>query len=177
MTMVADVIFPRGGTVFPPERQRRRDALRAYAEHHARAEGRPLQTWVRETWDLKDYEAKDLIRGNASETIWERILSQRANPHGGMRIGLVILEAVTGERLDEHFASQKEIVANERAAWAAEESRISALEARAKQRRAVARGTGREGAHTNSKANGGAGVGAEGMGSRGSRAAAQRNSD
>jgi hypothetical protein len=39
-----------------------------------------VQTWVRETWGLKDYEAKHLIKGDASETVWERLLKQRG-PH------------------------------------------------------------------------------------------------
>lgn len=162
MTMVADVIFPRRGTVLPPER--RRDALRTYAEHHARAEGRPLQTWVRETWGLKDYEAKDLIRGNASETIWERILGLRNNPHGGLSVGLAILEAITGESLDEHFAKQREAVANERAAWTAEESRITALEASARERRSFARREARDAPLQDRRSRRAPGLEAQGMG-------------
>lgn len=168
MTMVADVISPRRGTILPPDRQRRRDALRSYAEHQARAEGRPLQSWVRETWGLKDYEAKDLIRGNASETIWERILQMRGNPHGGLSLGLIILEAITGESLDEHFAKQREVIANERAAWTAEESRIAALEASARERRSFARRKGGEAVVPDGRANRSARMEASGVG-RGAR--------
>lgn len=175
--MVANVISPRRGTIFPPERQRRREALRAYAEHQARADGRPLQTWVRETWDLKDYEAKDLIRGNASENVWERILRQRQNPHGGMGIGLIILEAIVGETLDEHFTKQGEFVANERAAWTAEESRIAALEAGNRERRSFARGTPRKGALPNGRADSPSRVGASGVGGKGTDATDVATSD
>jgi hypothetical protein len=132
MTMAADMIITRRGTILPLD-QRRRDALANYAEIAADQAGIPLQRWVRETWSLKDYEAKDLIRGNASEAVWERILKQRG-PHGGWRIALPILGAVIGEDIAEHFANEKAQVAHERAVYAAEEARIAALEAHARQR-------------------------------------------
>ena len=64
MTLAAHMITTRRGTILPLD-QRRRDALANYAELCAQDAGQPLQKWVRETWGLKDYEAKDLIRGNA----------------------------------------------------------------------------------------------------------------
>ncbi len=106
MTATATMILTRSGTILPLD-QRRRDALANYAEHEARAAGVPLQTWVRNTWGLKDYEAKDLIKGNASETVWERILKQRDNPHGGWAVALPVIGAVIGLDLDEAIKTER----------------------------------------------------------------------
>lgn len=137
MTLTADGIMTRRGTEFGLDR-RRRDALATYAETAALAAGKPAQTWVRETWGFKVYEAKHLLAGNASETMWERILKQRG-PHGGWRVALPILGAVIGEDVAEHFANERKQVAHERAVYEAEESRIAALEAAARERRSFAR--------------------------------------
>lgn len=66
--------------------------------------GAKPQTWVRETWDLKDYEAKDLLKGNASEPVWERILTHK---NGGWSVALPILGAVIGQSLDDHLEKQR----------------------------------------------------------------------
>lgn len=137
MTLVADMIITRRGTVLPLD-QRRRDALANYAELAAEDSGKPLQAWVRETWGLKDYEAKDLIRGNASEAVWERILKRRG-PHCGWVVAIPIIGAVIGQDLADHFANEKAQVAHERAAKQAEETRIATLEAHARERRSFAR--------------------------------------
>jgi hypothetical protein len=137
MDLTADMIITRRGTILPLD-QRRRDALANYAEAAAINAGKPVQTWVREAWKLKDYEAKDLIKGNASEVVWERILKLRG-PHCGWAIAIPILGAVIGEDLSDYFASEKERVADERARWAAEEDRVSTLEAFARERRSFAR--------------------------------------
>lgn len=134
MTLAADMIIPRTGTIFPLD-QRRRDALAEYAETAAADAGQPLQTWVRVTWGLKEYEAKDLIRGNASETVWERILKRRG-PHCGWSVAIPIMGAVIGHDIADHFANEKAQVAHERAAYAAEEARLATLEAHARERRA-----------------------------------------
>lgn len=136
MTLAADMIITRRGAILPLD-QRRRDALANYAEIAAADAGQPLQTWVRITWGLKEYEAKDLIRGNASETVWERILKRRG-PHCGWAVAIPILGAVIGHDIADHFANEKAQVADERAAFAAEEARLSTLEAHARERRAFA---------------------------------------
>jgi hypothetical protein len=132
MTVTAMALNTRRGTILPLD-QRRRDALAEYAQHEAAEAGIPLQTWVRQTWRLEVYEAKDLIRGNASEAVWERILKQ-GGPHSGWSLAIPILGAVIGTDIAEHFASERRQVAHERARYAAEEARIAALEAHARNR-------------------------------------------
>lgn len=144
MTVTADGIMTRRGSEFALDR-RRRDALAAYAENAAEEAGRPPQAWVRETWGLKDYEAKHLLRGNASEVVFERLLKRRG-PHLGWRLALPILGAVIGEDIAEHFASELREVADERARAEAREARISALEAHARERRSFGRLGDREAA-------------------------------
>lgn len=103
MTVTADMIITRGGTVLPLD-QRRRDALAEYAEIEARAVGQAAQRWVRQTWDLKDYEAKDLLKGNASEPVWERILKHR---NGGWAVALPIMGAVIGHGVEDFLLEQR----------------------------------------------------------------------
>jgi hypothetical protein len=164
MTLASHMIITRRGTILPLDR-RRRDALSTYAEFAASDAGVPLQKWVRETWGLKDYEAKDLIKGNASETVWERILKQRG-PHGGWRVALPILGSVIGEDIAEHFANEKAQVAHERAAQAAEETRLAALEAHARERRSFAGLDGRQAALRDRRTTGERRVDAARMGHR-----------
>lgn len=137
MTYEAAQIMTRRGSEFALDR-RRRDALVTYAETAADEAGIPVQTWVRETWGLKPYEAKHLLRGNASETVWERILKQRG-PHGGWRVALPILGAIIGEDIADHFANEKAQVAHERAKFQAREAQVAALEAHARERAAFGR--------------------------------------
>jgi hypothetical protein len=133
MTVTAMTLNTRRGAILPLD-QRRRDALAEYAQQAAAEAGVPLQTWVRETWRLQVYEAKDLIRGNASEPVWERILKGQG-PHTGWAVAIPILGAVIGQDIAEHFATERQQVAHERARFAAEEARIAALEAHARERR------------------------------------------
>lgn len=137
MTYGTDAIMTRRGREFALDR-RRRDALATYAEIAAANAGKPPQQWVRETWGLKDYEAKHLLRGNASEVMWERILKLRG-PHGGWSVALPVMGAIIGQDVADHFASEREQVAHERARHEAEEARISRLEALARERRSFGR--------------------------------------
>lgn len=104
MTVTADMIFTREGTILPLN-QRRREALMSYAQLAADDAGIPRQTWVRRTWGLKDYEAKDLLKANASETVWERILMLRG-PHCGWEVALPVLAAVIGLPVSDFFRDQ-----------------------------------------------------------------------
>lgn len=144
MTLAGSMIMTRRGASLALDR-RRRDALATYAELAAQDAGKPVQTWVRETWGLKDYEAKHLIKGDASEVVWERLLKQRG-PHKGWCLALPIMGAVIGEDIADHFANEKAQVAHERAAYAAEEARLATLETHARERRAFARLADREAA-------------------------------
>jgi hypothetical protein len=103
MTATADMIITLGGTVLPLD-QRRRDALANLAQLEAKAAGLPAQTWVRQTWGLKDYEAKDLLKGNSSEPVWERILK---HPNGGWSVALPILGAVIGHDVEVFLQAQR----------------------------------------------------------------------
>lgn len=123
----------------------RRDALATYAEIEAAKHDKPAQQWVRETWGLKDYEAKHLLRGNASEATWERILKSKGR-HGGWAVALPIIGAVIGQDVADHFAAERDRIADERARHEAEEARITALERHARERLAAVGLGAREGA-------------------------------
>jgi hypothetical protein len=111
MTVTGTMIITRGGTVLPLD-QRRRDALMNYAVQAADAAGMPRQAWCRKVWKLKDYEAKDLLKGNASETVWERIIKMRG-PHCGWEVALPVTAAVVGQDLHEFFREQMRAAAKE----------------------------------------------------------------
>jgi hypothetical protein len=113
MQVTAEMIFTRGGGFLPLD-QRIADALMTYAQHAADAEGMPRQTWCRKYWRLKDYEAKDVLKGNASKTIYERILKMRG-AHCGWFVGLAVTGAVIGQPLHEFFREQNERAAREAA--------------------------------------------------------------
>lgn len=113
-----DIITLRG-TVLPLN-QRRRDALAHYARIAADDAGMPPQTWCRKTWKLKDYEAKDLLKGNSSEAIWERIALGKHPEHGGFRLILAIYGAVLGVAFED-------FIEKERKQHADRERRLSAL--------------------------------------------------
>lgn len=90
-------IISLGGTIFPLNR-RRRDALMVYAKAAAEKAGKPAQTWVRETWDFTVAEAKEVLKANASEPLWERIIQ---HPNGGWRVLLPVMGAVIGQSLED----------------------------------------------------------------------------
>lgn len=112
MELTADMIITRRGTILPLD-QRRRDALANFAVEAAKASGIPAQRWARETWTLKDYEAKDLLRGNASEPVWERILKHK---NGGWPVALPILGAVIGHGIEDFITQEQERLSRERKA-------------------------------------------------------------
>jgi hypothetical protein len=122
MTVTGTMIITRGGGNLPLD-QRRRDALMTYAQQAADLAGVPRQTWVRQAWKLKDYEAKDLLKGNASETVWERILKGRG-PHSGWAVALPVLGAVIGVEISEFFRDQMRQAAKD-AARAEEQERLA----------------------------------------------------
>lgn len=111
MTVTAEMIITRRGTVLPLD-QRRRDALMNYAQQAADDAGVPRQSWARKTWDLRDYEAKDLLKGNSSEQVWERILKLRG-PHCGYHVALPVMAAVIGHPVHEFFREQTRQAARE----------------------------------------------------------------
>lgn len=120
--------------------QRRRDALAAYARAaHSRTQTRHgAQAWVEIHWGLTDYEAKHLLKGNASEAVWERIVK---HPNGGWSVVIPIMGAVIGMSLESYIEQQAEGARRERAQWEATEQRLAALSARVAERRRVRRGT------------------------------------
>lgn len=76
-----------------------------YAQGAADAAGMPRQTWCRKVWKLQDYEAKDLLKGNASEVVWERILKLKGE-HCGWHVALPVLGAVIGMPVHAFFQDQ-----------------------------------------------------------------------
>jgi hypothetical protein len=83
MDVTMEEISSRGGTILPLTR-RRRDALAEYVVQAAAKAEKPRQTYARERWDLTTAEAKDLLKGDASEAVWERIMR---HPNGGLARG------------------------------------------------------------------------------------------
>lgn len=140
MTVTMQMVSTLGGTNFPLD-QRIADALMHYAQFAADSEGVPRQTWVRRNWDMADYEAKDVLKGKASKTLYERVLKLRG-PHRGWHVGLVVTGAVVGQPIFEFFRDMNERAARE-AAHALEHER----QARAAYRNlaAGADGSGRPG--------------------------------
>lgn len=111
MTVTGAMIITRGGTVLPLD-QRIADALMNYAIQAADAEGIPRQTWCRKRWGLKDYEAKDVLKGNASKAIYERVL-KLSGPHCGWHVGIAVTGAVVGVELHDFFREQMRQAARE----------------------------------------------------------------
>lgn len=122
MQVTAEMILSDFGAILPLD-QRRRDALAAYTRAAA-GDARSKTLWAQRTWDLKDYEAKDLLKGNASESVWERILKHR---NGGWRVALPVLGAVIGESFDDFISSERQRLANEHARIASENARLASL--------------------------------------------------
>jgi len=109
MTVTAEMILTDFGAKLPLNR-RRKDALAEYAKAEARQAGISAERWVREQFDFKAYEAKEVVRGTASETLWERILY---HPNGGWNVALPILGAVIGLGIGRFFVAQAEIARKE----------------------------------------------------------------
>jgi hypothetical protein len=124
MTVTANMILTFGGSNLPLD-QRRKDALAHYARMAAkRADARSAQGWVERTWDLKPYEAKDLLKGNSSEAIWERIVKHK---NGGWPVVLPVIGAVIGHDFDQFLDNLHRRKALEREQIAAEERRAAAM--------------------------------------------------
>lgn len=103
MTVSAMDISSLRGTNLPLD-SRRRDALATYAKFAADDAGVAPQAWVRKTWGFADYEAKALLKGDASEAMWERILKHK---NGGWNVAIPVLGAVVGLGLDDFLAAQR----------------------------------------------------------------------
>jgi hypothetical protein len=100
-TTMSEIISLRG-TILPLSR-RRRDALEAFARLEAEKAGKPPQTWVRETWDFTAAEAKEVLKANASEVLWERIIQ---HPNGGWKVMIPVMGSVIGQSLDDFVHSE-----------------------------------------------------------------------
>jgi len=111
MTVTAMQITSLRGTNLDLD-SRRRDALATYARYAAEDAGMAPQTWVRKTWGFEVYEAKALLRGDASEPMWERILKTKG-PHGGWSVALPVMGAVIGCPVHEFFREQTRLAALE----------------------------------------------------------------
>lgn len=119
MNPTAEMILTDFGTKLPLNR-RRRDALAAVAKAMA-GDARSKQLFIERLWDLKDYEAKDLLKGNSSEAVWERIA---IHPNGGWPVILPVFGAMLGQPIQAFFHQQSERLAHE-----AEQSRRASDEA------------------------------------------------
>lgn len=134
------MIITRGGTNLPLD-QRRRDALANYAEQCAEREGIPKLTWIQRNWPLKVYEAKDLLKGNASEVVWERIIKARG-PHGGWRIVIPVMGAVVGQALEDFIRAERAELEREAQQREREARELAQLEATLLRRPVVDVGVG-----------------------------------
>jgi hypothetical protein len=137
MTITGQMILTDFGAKLALD-QRRRDALAAFARaSHQRTQTRfGAQAWVEQQWGLNDYEAKHLLKGNASEAVWERIVK---HPNGGWAVVIPIMGAVIGQSLETYIEQQAKEAALERAQWEERERRLSALSARVAERRSFRR--------------------------------------
>jgi len=113
MQVTFEMVSTLAGTNLPLD-QRIADALMHYAQQAADAAGVYRQTWVRKTWKMADDEAKDILKGKASKSHYERILKLRGQ-HCGWHIGLVVTGAVVGQPIYEFFREQNELAAREAA--------------------------------------------------------------
>jgi len=104
MTVTGTMVLTRGGTVLALD-QRIADALMNYAAQAADAEGVPRQAWCRRVWRLADYDAKHVLKGNASKAIYERIL-KLPGEHCGWHVGLAVTAAVVGQPIHDFFHDQ-----------------------------------------------------------------------
>lgn len=130
MQLTATMIMTRRGTILALD-QRRRDALADYAKQAADAAGMAPQAWVRKTFGFTDYEAKHLLKGDASEPMWERILK---HPNGGWAVAIPIMGSVVGQSLEDYIKKQAEAARREQLEWEARERHIAALSAGLRER-------------------------------------------
>lgn len=138
MTLTAQMILTDFGTKLPLD-QRRKDALAAYAQakHQKTQTRRGAQAWCEEHWGLRPYEAKDLLKGNASEAVWERIVK---HPNGGWAVVIPIMGAVIGLSLEDYIEQKAREAERERIEWQSRERDLAALAARVSERRSFSRG-------------------------------------
>lgn len=111
MTVTAQMVMTRGGAVLALD-QSIADAVMHYARQTAEAEGMAPQAWCRKRWKLAEYEAKHVLRGDCSKTIYERILKLRG-PHCGWPVAIAVTGAVVGQDLSEFFRAQMRQAAKE----------------------------------------------------------------
>jgi hypothetical protein len=130
MDVTAEMILTSLGTSLPLDR-RRKDALAAWARAAA-GDAKSKPGWLMRQYGLKEYEAKDLLKGNASEAVWERIVKHK---NGGWQVVIPVLGAVIGQSLDAFIASEIEDIRHER-------SQLEELERRAQGRLARLRRAG-----------------------------------
>ncbi|MCR5876955.1 hypothetical protein [Phenylobacterium sp. J367] len=133
-----DEITSLGGTILPLNR-RRRDALMVFASRSAAKADKAPQAWVRETWDLETYEAKDLLKGNASEAVWEKIIRHR---NGGWRVVLPIMGSVIGHSLEDFIEAERRELEHEAQARERRARELADAEAFLRRRPVAAVGAG-----------------------------------
>lgn len=103
MTVTALDISSLRGTNFVLD-SRLGDALATYARYSAEDAGVAPQAWVRRTWGFAAYEAKAILRGDASKAMLERILKHK---NGGWTVALPVLGSVIGVEFDDFLAAQR----------------------------------------------------------------------
>ena len=114
----------RDGTVLSLDR-RRKDALLEWVLAEARAAGaRSPQGGLEKTFDFKPYEAKTVLKADASEPLWERMVKHK---NGGWRVVLPVMGAVIGHGLDDFVQAEQRRLARERERYAAQERRLAAM--------------------------------------------------
>lgn len=112
MTVTAMDITSLRGRILPLD-SRIRDALATYARLAAEDEGLAPQAWCRKTWGLKDYAAKALLKGDASDAMWERICKSNHPRHGSWHVILPVMGAVVGQSISDFFREQARKAADE----------------------------------------------------------------
>ena len=75
-------------------------------------------------WDLTPGEARGVVYEQASRTTLNKVLRHR---RGRFRLGIELLEAITGEQLESFIETQAAQAARERAEWEARERRLQRM--------------------------------------------------
>ncbi|WP_292229391.1 hypothetical protein [Brevundimonas sp.] len=89
---------------FHPKSGGLREAFAAVAERRCGGSFGTLGR-VQHEWSLSADEAKGLLKGQTSIRTMEKVLQHK---NGGWKIGVMVLAIVTGRRLTDYFASEKQ---------------------------------------------------------------------
>jgi hypothetical protein len=98
----------------------------ALARHVRRRWPKNTICLVQSEWDLEAGEARGVVYGTASRTTLNKIIRHR---RGGWRLGLLMLEGVTGQSLGDFIISERERLRHEREQYEERDRHLVAMAA------------------------------------------------